>query len=75
MIVVEEPIAQLIINEEETPQDSQVELVYVLKGQWHVENQIFTTGRYLFEARKKYGIYTVFHCFVAFPRVEAISHL
>ena len=40
MTVVEEPTTQLIINEEETPQDSQVELVYVLswfmlKGQCH----------------------------------------
>ena len=32
MTVVEEPIAQLIINEEETPQESQCELVYDFKG-------------------------------------------
>lgn len=51
MTVVEEPIAQLIINEEETPQDSQFELVYVLKGQWHVGNNFFTTRRHIFEAR------------------------
>ena len=36
MTVVEEPIAQLIINEEETPQDSQFKLVYVFEGKLHV---------------------------------------
>ena len=56
MTVVEEPILQPIINEEETPQDSQFELVYVLKGQWYVGNKFFTTGRHIFEVRQKSGI-------------------
>ena len=32
MTIVEEPIAQLIINEEETPQGSYIEFDYVLRG-------------------------------------------
>ena len=44
MILVDEPIAQLIINEEETPQKPSVEIEYALEVSLHAKNQDFAAG-------------------------------